>query len=179
MAIAHKERFMRNIQDEMLIGFQTAFLSMLKQRQKLPPRSKWPVTVRIVMDALRDTGMINIVEGQASLTAEGHQFADKLTETQKRASNNLKSVPEEQIMEDMRTFLDIGLRELRKEFPVPAPVLMGENLLSKDVSQKLDEMVAKLPKWVSKDGRQKLEESVAKLQSKRKWEPPTATDDLF
>lgn len=111
---------MIKLQEEMLIGFQTAFLMLLKRGQKTPPRSKCPVTIRVVMDALRDTGMIKIVEGQAQLTAEGHQLTEKLLKTQQRAADNLKSVPEEQIQKDMHSFLSLGLREIRKAFPAPS-----------------------------------------------------------
>jgi len=145
---------------EVLFGFQTGFLIMLKQGKKMPPRSKWPVTIRIVMDALRDTEMIKIVEGQAHLTAEGHQIADKLIKTQQRASDNLKSVPEEQIQEDMRAFLSIGLRELRKEFPAKVS----------GIDAVIPEKWGPIPgKWepISKEMMARMSE----------WKPPTAADD--
>jgi len=118
------------MQSEMLIGLQSALLvQLLKHHGKeIPPRSEWPVTIRVVLDALRDTNMIKMVEGRASLTDEGYQIADKLVKAQQRASNNLKSVPEDQIQTDMQLFLSIGINELRKEFSIPDPTITYREL---------------------------------------------------
>jgi len=104
---------------EMLLGFQTAIVTMLKQKRAMPPRSEWPVSIRIVIDSLRDTGLLKIVEDKPFLTPEGNLFADQIMKSHERAVKNLKSVDPAQIQKDMQFLVDVALREIQKRLPEP------------------------------------------------------------
>lgn len=108
------------------MGIQTAFLSMLKQGKKLPERDIWPATLRVILDSMRDTGLIVINEGEPRLTQDGFKYAEQLERTQQKAESILKNVSAKEVESDMRLLMEIATKGIQREMGISAYQPLGK-----------------------------------------------------